>query len=185
MLVTHFYSDPHFGHRNIIEYTERPFKNVADMEKGFIERYNDTVKDDSVVFWLGDAFLCPVEMAEKIMAKLRGRKLIIVGNHDKPKSTLLKLGFEVALDEAVMRVADRTCRLSHYPYAGANYGPQGRKDERYLDRRPKKIKGELLIHGHSHYKKRSKETMIHIGVDAWDYKPVSIEDVEALIKRHL
>ena len=50
-----FYSDPHFGHENIISFSDRPFKDVEDMTEGLIERYNAMVGPNHLVLWCGDA----------------------------------------------------------------------------------------------------------------------------------
>lgn len=99
---------------------------------------------------------------------------------------MAKLGFELVIErECFMFLHGRKCRLTHYPYAGAPYGRQQREDDRYADRRPPRIKGEVLIHGHSHAKRRIFQNMIHVGVDAWDFRPALIEEVEDLIRRFL
>ena len=55
---TFLFSDPHFDHANIIRYCKRPFKNVELMNKTILNNYNKVVKDNSLVFFLGDmAFL--------------------------------------------------------------------------------------------------------------------------------
>lgn len=179
MLLNWFYSDPHFGHASIIKYCDRPFRDVEEMEKVFIERYNDHVDQNDVVLWCGDCSYRLKELPE-ILSRMNGRKILIRGNHDKAAGYMAKLGFDLVMDELVLHIGNRTCRVSHYPYAGAGH-IGGKKDERYLDRRPQRQKGEVLIHGHTHSKKRRDGTMIHVGVDAWDYRPASFEEVAALV----
>ena len=38
-------------------------------------------------------------------------------------------------------------------------------------------RGKFLLHGHSHSKNRYKDRMIHVGVDAWKYKPVALHEI--------
>lgn len=179
MLIHHFYSDPHFGHHNILEYSNRPFSDTKEMEEVFIERYNAHVSENDVVLWCGDCSYRLQELPE-ILSRMNGRKILIRGNHDKASGYMAKLGFDLVMDELVLHIGNRTCRVSHYPYAGTSY-IRGKKDERYLDRRPQRQKGEVLIHGHTHSGKQRDGNMIHVGVDAWDYRPASFAEVAALV----
>lgn len=47
-------SDLHFGHKNIIKYENRPFKDIEEMDKAIIELWNKTVKKDDKIYILGD-----------------------------------------------------------------------------------------------------------------------------------
>ena len=52
-----FIADPHFDHKNIIKYCERPFNTVEEMNQTLIERWNSVVKKDDKVFCIGGFFL--------------------------------------------------------------------------------------------------------------------------------
>ena len=51
-------SDSHFHHRRIIEYCSRPFPSVEEMNQVMIERWNEVVKPDDIVYHCGD--FCPL-----------------------------------------------------------------------------------------------------------------------------
>ena len=59
-------SDTHFGHENIIQYCNRPFKNVEEMDSALIKNWNETVSNKDVVIRLGDFAFCSKERAEEI-----------------------------------------------------------------------------------------------------------------------
>lgn len=176
-----FYSDPHFGHKNIIDFCHRPFSSVQDMTDELISRYNRWVGPDDTVIWCGDCFFTRVEEAEEIMSELNGTKLLVRGNHDRSASRMAKLGFSIVVDELRMCIDGVPVRVNHYPYAG-NVMSDGKREQRYLDRRPPRIKGEVLVHGHTHDTKRRRGNQIHVGVDAWDYAPALMSEVQTLVQ---
>ena len=47
-------ADHHFNHKNIIEYCDRPFKTVEEMNNTMIEKWNNKVGKDDLVIHLGD-----------------------------------------------------------------------------------------------------------------------------------
>lgn len=187
MKINAFYSDPHFGHTNIIrpDYADRPFKDghgnpdVAMMDEALVKNYNSVVSPYDIVLWLGDVFFGPVDSVVPLLARLHGRKLLVRGNHDKSDQTMISLGFELVMKECTTIIAGRRVRISHYPYEG-----HPEKVPRFVEKRPRRKKGEILLHGHTHSKKQIFENQIHVGVDAWDYRPVLYGEVEALIQKH-
>lgn len=81
-------SDMHFGHANIIKYCNRPFKDVDDMNNKLIHNWNQRVKEDDIVYHLGD--FCFKGGVEGGISKpqywenqLNGKIIHIKGNHDK------------------------------------------------------------------------------------------------------
>lgn len=88
-------SDTHFGHENIIQYCNRPFKNVEEMDKILIKNWNETVSNKDVVIHLGDFAFCSKERAREICSELNGRKILIKGNHDNwPDEFYKEIGFD-------------------------------------------------------------------------------------------
>ena len=177
-MITGFYSDPHFGHTNIIKYEDRPFTDAREMNEELIRRYNEKVGPSDTTFWLGDCFLMPFPLASEIMQRLNGTKILTPGNHDRSVKAMLSIGFQMVVSEGTMLVRGHKCRFSHYPYR-----TKGGIDAGVSSKRPVRSsgKGEILIHGHTHGKKRRHDDMIHVGVDAWDYGPVMLEEVEELL----
>jgi len=182
MSIQAFTSDFHFGHANIIKYSERPFGNVYEMREVFIRNYNEVVGPNDTVLWLGDCFFRDQEGFIDAVRRMNGRKLLVLGNHDKSPGLMAGLGFDLVMTECLVHIADRTCRVSHYPYAGLESDTRGKPD-RFLERRPKRVKGEVLLHGHTHSKKKRIGNMIHVGVDAWDYRPATFAEVEAIVRQ--
>lgn len=154
---------------------------MPSMNQGLIDLYNSVIEPEDIVMWLGDCAFMSSKKFKVIMERLNGSKILIRGNHDHSPGKMVKLGFDLVLDECHMIIAGRTCRLKHYPYLGGE--PRDcRQDDRYADRRPPKVDGEILIHGHTHAPRKIYKNMIHVGVDAWDCKPALYEEVESIIQ---
>lgn len=172
-------SDHHWGHKNIISYCNRPFSSLLEMHRVFVANYNKTVTRDSKVLWLGDCFFGdythPVVM-EGLLKELKGKKYLLRGNHDKfvKTSTFLKAGFEAVFQtHFTAKIKDTPVRYSHYPYMDAGH---------ITALRPAKEDNLPLVHGHTHEAlKLTNDNTVHIGVDAWDFCPASVEDVHQLV----
>lgn len=83
MIETWFTSDTHFGHKNIIEFEHaaRPFNTLEEMHEVMIERWNERIKPNDIVYHLGD--FCFGKQWLSIASRLNGKKKLVMGNHDK------------------------------------------------------------------------------------------------------
>lgn len=79
-------SDHHFGHANILKFTDndgkplRVFDDVDHMNEYMVMQHNRTVGPNDKVYMLGD-----LAMSKKflpILARMNGQKVLIRGNHD-------------------------------------------------------------------------------------------------------
>jgi len=185
-----FTSDHHFGHSNIIKYCSRPFVSVEEMNHEMIRRWNSVVKPEDTVYYLGD-FSLVLEPVRAIAPQLNGRKILIMGNHDRchPLNSKKRVteaepiyresGFTELLLETTLDIAEQQVRLCHFPHASEP------DSERYNEGSMKKYRpqdnGDWLLCGHIHEKWKTKNKMINVGVDVWDFYPVPISEIERLI----
>lgn len=181
-----FTSDPHFGHENVIGFCNRPFKDVKEMEACIVKRWQERVKATDTVYVLGDWALCKFRAYADRNYFLPGKKILVQGNHDKWSQTQYEsLGFLV-LREARIHLRGQFCTLSHYPWAPTDEEIKSGKifplELRFLDRRPARG-GGWLLHGHTHDKCKRKGLSIHVGVDAWNFYPVSEHEIEHLMNK--
>ena len=113
-------ADTHFGHSNIIEYENRPFSSVQEMDEYLIKLWNSIVKNDDLVYVLGDFTLSRrMNVIKELIRQLQGRKILIMGNHDtrKPKD-YVECGFEVATRKPMM--VEPGVILMHEPFEDAS-----------------------------------------------------------------
>lgn len=145
-------SDTHYGHSNIIKYCFRPFKDVKHMDRELQARHAVTVGDDDFLVHLGDVSLVgnPEKDATitRILSSLKGRKILVKGNHDRPKMV------QAYRDWGWIVLNELCC------------------DKLYLHHQPIEHNDDLIIHGHSH-NTFHKEGFVDVGVDTQiDYSPI-------------
>lgn len=90
-----YMADPHFGHAAILrsQPISRPFATVEDMDAAIIERVNERVAPCDLLFILGDFALTKDDAyLEHIFYSLRGRKVLVLGNHDVDNRGAVKKG---------------------------------------------------------------------------------------------
>lgn len=161
--MIYFTSDTHFGHRNIIEYCNRPFKDVEEMDREIINNINSMVKHDDTLYHLGDFSF----NVGKYRALINCKNIILVlGNHDKYKYAR---GYFNAISEYLKIVVNnKKIILCHYPFAKWDCSHHGSY--------------HLFGHCHGNHNKWIEEHMPHgllmdVGVDCNDFKPISIYKV--------
>lgn len=164
--MIYFTADTHFNHSGILKHCSgsRPWKTVREMNEGLIERWNAAVLNENDEVWvLGDfAFTHAQETpAGVIFHRLRGRKSLVIGNHDERNPQVLKLPWERQERLVTFRQNGRRAELCHYPletWKGAHTGA-------------------LMLHGHSHGSlKRVIPHRYDVGADVYP-APVSWESI--------
>jgi len=77
-----FTSDLHFGHERIIEYCNRPYSSVHEMNKSLTDNWNSRITNDDTIIIAGDFCLGGKQQWEKYLSYLNGNKILVLGNHD-------------------------------------------------------------------------------------------------------
>lgn len=161
-------SDTHFNHSNIIEYCNRPFDNVCDMNNTIINNWNSIVSND-IVYHLGDFFLGSKYDLKGIISKLNGKIYLIRGNHDRLTVKSYEDCGITVLKNAPIIMDDYKICLSHKPLADTMI-----KDD-YIN-----------IHGHIHDRSLediydnnlfSKDRHINVSIDVLDFKPILLDKI--------
>lgn len=181
-----FTSDLHFGHENVIKFCERPWDSVEAMNEGLIQKWNSRVREGDLVYVVGDFAFCNSTTREFILNRLHGTKILVQGNHDKGK--VCPKGFSSMVSRLEIPIAGENVRVSHYPprYTGLKqfwYKYILRRCPKYLDRMLPDD-GGWFIHGHTHNPEQFNNRQIHVGVDAWNYYPVSISQISNYIQQY-
>lgn len=115
-------SDLHFGHRNVIGFDHRPFKDCDEMDRALIQLWNGRVQPDDTVYILGDLCYHSPNPPEWYLRQLKGHKILVLGNHDVPILDNPKTLHYLEGVERMMHVqdGDKQICLCHFPIAGWN-----------------------------------------------------------------
>ena len=174
--MVYFTSDLHLGHERIIEYCRRPFATVEQMDEVLIENWNKTVHKLDTVYIMGD-FVWKKQMLPYYLSRLKGKKVLLKGNHDTwAKNREANAELFALFERVELLIEESICShpmtLCHYPMLEWN---MSRKDE-------SNSKLGYLIHGHIHNSKdliyRTLFELPHAlnaGVDINGYRPVDFE----------
>jgi len=195
---TFFTADWHIGHANSIKFDNRPFQDVGEMHRALIRNYNAQVPENGICYFLGDIATHNSDLTKDILSKLRGTKVIIVGNHDKNSNALYLMGFDVVLNNATIYIQGERVTMSHCPLPGIfredvsdmrgailgdNFHGES-KHQAFMVAN----EGQFHLHGHLHSPNNGKSQKIvgrqmDIGVPGNAYRPVPISVIEAWISR--
>lgn len=148
-------SDTHFGHANIIKYCNRPFKSTEEMDDTIIKNWNSVVKDGDIVYHLGDVYM---GKTPGFLSNLKGRKRLILGNHDNGKDQLLQKTFQKI--DVWRMFPEFGLLLTHVPVS--------------LNTLSEKC--PVNVHGHIHNDDKAYGKQYrNVSVEVVNYTPVNIE----------
>jgi len=166
-----FTSDYHLNHFNIIRYTNRPFQTLDEMNNTIIHNFNERVKEDDLVFFLGD--FCfksgsgrgegEPDKAIKFRKQLICKNIIFIeGNHDKGGKNSLK----TPIRKIIIHHGGKDICLVHSP---------DNIDYNY----------HFHIVGHVHnkwqFKRFQKDNRFvdccNVGIEQWNYYPVTWNEI--------
>lgn len=169
-----FISDPHFDHKNIVNWHRTEFKDHNHMNEHMVKAWNSVVTSrKDIVFVAGDFCFGGSDRWKHFTNRLNGSKYLIIGNHDKQISGQ----WEFATEIMDISVTDKELKqpqhvtICHYPMLSWYQSH----------------KGAWQLFGHVHGKLSNKDMAnddftlegklsprhLEIGADVWNYTPVS------------
>lgn len=159
-------SDTHFNHKNILNFEDghhikfrgELFESVEHMNETMIENWNRVVGVSDHVYHLGDVYFGHRDDADKILARLNGKKRLILGNHDDGKCPVLQRHFQKIMMWRFVPELDLL--LSHTPQHESSL-----------------YKVTYNVHGHIHQNDAPTTRHVNVSVEKTSYAPVLLEDV--------
>lgn len=188
--MLYFTSDLHLGHENAISFTNRPFSGVEDMNQSLIRNMNAVVSENDELWILGDfSYKIRKEEVRELRKQIQCKHVhLVYGNHDKDYSQdhiFQSVQYYKELKTEYGRLV-----LFHYPileWSAAHYGSihlhghihstgeYNRENllKKYKDRFPE---------GHLPKRENMGLRIYDVGVDANDYRPVSLKQLAEMMK---
>lgn len=165
-----YIGDLHFGHTNVIKHDNRPFSNIDEMDRALIYNWNQKVEKNDNIYIDGDFIYRSGREPEWYLEQLKGRKYLIVGNHDRAiLSSNKALSYFEEIDK-MMHVTDgknQIC-ICHFPIAEWNGF----------------FRNHYHIYGHIHnntndvyYFMKKYERALNCGCMINNYMPVTLEEL--------
>ena len=164
-----FTADLHLGHKNIIKHCDRPFSSVEEMDEHLISAWNKSVRPNDSVYIIGDFIFRSSASPDSYLSRLRGKKHLILGNHDKDWVKKADMSGHFISVERFAEISDgqHKITLCHYPLMSWNH----------------MAKGSYMIHGHIHNNREAfyfpmpcqMPNLLNTGVEINDYRPVSFD----------
>ena len=115
-MTIRYIADLHFDHDSILAYDNRPFRSVAEMNAALIDNWNSVAAEDDLTWILGDFCAGGAERWRELLQSLKGKKALILGNHDNPAAAEAARDLLENLAE-YREITDRERKvvLCHYP----------------------------------------------------------------------
>jgi len=170
----YFTSDLHIGHDKDFLYEPRGFKNIKDHDLTIVNNWNSVVTDDDDIYILGDLTLEDYDNGLSKLKLLKGKKHIIIGNHDTNFRVELYKELTDDINYAdLVKYGKYQFYISHYPTHTGN------KD--------KHMSTQLInLYGHTHQKTNfynNDPFMYHVGLDSHNNFPVEIDEIISDIQK--
>lgn len=161
-----FTSDLHLFHKNIMKYCNRSFSSVEKMNETIISNWNNVVSEKDEVYILGDVTFGNIDETINILKKLKGKKHLIIGNHDRNalRYTRFREQFIWIKDYAIIKENNLDFVLFHFPIL--------QWDKQHY--------GSIHLYGHIHNTPLTgleNTYSYNVGVDTNNFTPISVNEI--------
>lgn len=187
--MAYFTSDLHLGHAHSIEFTNRPFANVDEMNEMLIQNINGVVNKADELWILGDfAYKVDREKVREFRNSILCKRVhLVAGNHDKDYSQ--DHIFQSVQNYKELKTPYGRFILFHYPileWNAAHYGSVHlhghiHSTGDYNLQNLKKKYRDRFLEGHMEKHDDLGLRIYDVGVDANDYGPISLERIAELM----
>lgn len=167
-----FWGCPHIGHKNILKLDDRPFSDIDAHDDFIIDTYNKFVDNKDMVYIMGD--ICwnqSYESYKKLFNRLKGRKQVIVGNHDNRQNLIRCQKNELVenvWDKKTIQIGDDRIYLQHIP---------SREWDGFW-------RGAYHLYAHCHGNLEDYCKSTDVSIKCWEWQPVSWAELKEYIDKN-
>ncbi len=171
--MKYFSSDFHFSHEGVIKWSNRPFKNVDEMNETIVSNILSTLKSGDDLYFLGD-LSWDNEYTKQFFDRIKHINFHwVLGNHEKG-SDFFRQRCRSMTSLKEVKIGDKSVTLCHYPMLTWN----------------KSHYNSYMLHGHHHINShgtaeleaRAPGKILNVNVEFHDYKPWSEDEIVSFMK---
>lgn len=149
-------SDLHLGHEKLIRNLRH--MDPKEHDQMIIDNWNSTITKRDIVYILGDLAMEKIDPLIKILPELKGRKVVIPGNHDKLNTTKLLRSMDI---DVLGSTRYKGFILTHIPIHPIEV-----------------VRFRGNIHGHVHEKSYEDPRYYNVSCDVIGYTPKLFTEIE-------
>ncbi len=162
-----FSGDYHLSHKNIIQYCNRPFKSVDEMDNTIFMNLQTSVKSGDILYFLGDLTFDEY-IAEDFFKNFRHIKIYFIpGNHDSKEVITIASEYCISVSELMdIVIENQPITLCHYAMRVWN----------------KSHFNAWQLYGHTHATLDPLGKQYDVGIDNNNFMPVSFEKIVQIME---
>ena len=158
-----FTSDTHFGSERALIFSQRPFFNVKEMDQTMVNKWNNNILPEDIVYHLGD-------FGDLSISKyLNGNIRFLVGNYEREDENFLnKVSFCKNIE-----VLMNSITFDDVYYFALKNDKNDQLEQIELVHEPSHATGNFFtLFGHVHEKCMMKRNGLNVGVDCHYFEPI-------------
>ena len=190
-----FTSDTHFGHDKILRFCPARgeiWSTLEEHDQGIIDLWNETVSPEDTVFHLGDFAFAGSKRIQELVKQLHGSIILVRGNHDKFKK-VRNAPFTAIHESLIHRIGKQRIAMAHQPervewgdgieIPATSFGVCGHVHTGWKVINDGDLKWEDRSTADRMWRHKALGgVLINVGVDQWNHRPVSIEQLFATVQ---
>lgn len=168
MCTVRFIADLHLGHSNMAKM--RKFQDEFYHDEYIVDQWNSVVNKKDLTYILGDITM-ETSKHYPILNRMNGRKIVILGNHDRPQDVV-----------ELLKYVDRVCGMVKYKGIWLTHCPVHESELEY--------RVNKNVHGHIHEKRvlvardnwgeviwEEDKRYVCVSCEHVDYKPKTLAEL--------